>query len=294
MAFPPEFYLIGAQKAATTTLAALLDQQSAVTVSDPKEPQFFTRHWEKGIDWYRGCFAGPETTVYVDASPGYSMAPTRRFPRAAEETNLVYAAAAARIAATNPDARFIYILRDPAQRIWSAYWHNVRAGWEKRPFREAIETRPGYFRASDYAGQIENYQQYFDLDRFLFLKFEDFTKNPQAGLDACAAVMHLEFADPPPSAKSEKKNRSFQFSGAGQFVRTAFGSEERFKKAVKLGQKILPAPLQTALRRTLTTDIPAFSKEDRAFVAGLFLEANQEATALTGLDLSDWYTPDQT
>jgi hypothetical protein len=41
MAFPPEAFIIGAQKAGTTSLADLLDQHPGIVVSNPKEPDFF-------------------------------------------------------------------------------------------------------------------------------------------------------------------------------------------------------------------------------------------------------------
>ncbi len=73
--FPPQAYLIGAQKAGTTFLANLLAAQPGVCMANPKEPDFFTRHRERGLDWYRERFAEPEGRLLLDASTSYAAAP---------------------------------------------------------------------------------------------------------------------------------------------------------------------------------------------------------------------------
>ena len=54
--FPPQAYLIGAEKAGTTTLAFLLNQHADIQLAESKEPNYFTYEWDRGIDWYRSCF----------------------------------------------------------------------------------------------------------------------------------------------------------------------------------------------------------------------------------------------
>ena len=75
MSFPPEVYLIGAQKAGTTTLAYLLSLHPDICVARTKEPHFFTTYLYKGLDWYKSNFANYENSVCLDASTTYSMAP---------------------------------------------------------------------------------------------------------------------------------------------------------------------------------------------------------------------------
>ena len=67
--------MIGAAKSGTTSLAHLLDQHPHLTVAEPKEPDFYTRHWGLGLDWYRQTFAGAEGDLLLDASTSYSSAP---------------------------------------------------------------------------------------------------------------------------------------------------------------------------------------------------------------------------
>ena len=73
MAFPPQAFIIGAQRSGTTSLAFLLNQHPMIALAEPKEPNFLTMNWENGIDWYRSCFSR-EDAILLDASVSYSMA----------------------------------------------------------------------------------------------------------------------------------------------------------------------------------------------------------------------------
>lgn len=165
--FPPAAFLIGAQKAGTTTLAAMLDQHPQIGVARPKEPDFFHVNWDRGIEWYRSCFREPRD-ILVDASPSYTMSPPD------EET------VPARIFALQPLARFIYLVRDPAERCHSAYWHEVRSGRERRSLRDAVAQQAYYVHASYYYRQLTGFLRYFPLERFLFVPFDDLTAEPSA------------------------------------------------------------------------------------------------------------------
>ncbi|MBF0306693.1 MAG: hypothetical protein HQL41_13700, partial [Alphaproteobacteria bacterium] len=79
MIFPPLGHLIGAQKAATTSLAALLAAHPAVRVSEPKETHFLTAEWRRGPEWWRDRFA-PGGEVLVDASTTCAMLALPGFP----------------------------------------------------------------------------------------------------------------------------------------------------------------------------------------------------------------------
>src|SRR3569833_1019554 len=71
--FPPQAFIIGAQKSGTTSLAYLLDQHPMIGLATPKEPDFLTVNWDRGLDWYRACFREPKE-ILIDASVSYTMA----------------------------------------------------------------------------------------------------------------------------------------------------------------------------------------------------------------------------
>lgn len=286
MAFPPRAFIIGAQKAGTTSLAELLDAQPGIRLSEPKETEFFTRHYARGLDWYRGCFAGATDELLIDADTGYSAAPTARFPRRPGETDDPVFDAARRIHAHCPDARFLYLLRDPAARSYSAYWHNVRAGWEKRPFRVALDQEPGYHRISDYAGQLRIYLDLYPPERFLLLSFETFTAQPESALRACCEHLGVACAGMPAGDgqhESGHRNKSFQFSGGGHLLQRLAGSTRNLERLVRLGRAIIPRHLHATVQGWLTRDIPRMSEADRAWLNERYAGWREELDALPGL-----------
>src|SRR5271167_4574735 len=52
----PDFLIIGAQKAGTTSMASYLAAHPRVAPSKCKEVHFFDLNYEKGVDWYRSHF----------------------------------------------------------------------------------------------------------------------------------------------------------------------------------------------------------------------------------------------
>ncbi|PYC46421.1 hypothetical protein DI396_15600 [Litorivita pollutaquae] len=101
-----DFFIIGAAKAGTTSLHARLQAHPDLFLTEPKEPEFFARddRYEAGIDSYAALFTDAKPgQLRGDASTLYSLAPL--FPKTAE-----------RIKTHCPEAKFIYMLREPVNR----------------------------------------------------------------------------------------------------------------------------------------------------------------------------------
>ena len=212
MTFPPQAFIIGAQKAATTSLAHLLGQHPAITLSRPKEPHYFSHHWGRGLPWYRQCFPGDG--LLIDASTTYAMAPIHGGPLTPADPPWGEAVPE-RIARLRPDARFLYVLRSPAERTYSAYWHTVRYGDERRPFRQAIQDNPNYLATSTYSRQIAIYLRHFPLDRFLFLDFATVTRAPADAVRRSLTFLGIDDTWQP-AAPERALNRSLVLNGPGR------------------------------------------------------------------------------
>lgn len=283
MPFPPSLFLIGAQKAGTTYLASLLGQHPGICLSEPKEPEYFTRHWKNGVDWYRGCFNCPDRRLLLDASPSYSAAPLEP----SDDSPL--AGVPDRIKSLSPDARFIYLMRDPVKRTYSGYWHAVRAGDEKRPFERVIREDEYALRMGCYYEQVRRYLEHFPRDRFLFLFFEEFVKAPEDTTNLC-----LQWLDLPPVDTFELqrgKNETFTFgplvSALDQLLQP-IGGVKRIAKSVKT---LLPHTLLRGVREALTKPIPPISEADREWLAQYFVDHNRALETELGLALPNWTRP---
>ena len=131
----PSFLVIGAQKCATSSLCDMLGRHPDVFTPDPREPNFFSHAdvWRQGWDWYESLFAGAEGVKAIgEGSTAYTM--QARYPETAP-----------RIARHLPEARLIYIVRDPLERMVSHWMHmRARGNREKLPFNEAVRNDSWY------------------------------------------------------------------------------------------------------------------------------------------------------
>jgi len=122
----PDFLILGAQKAGTTALYAYLRQHPDVTGPVWKEVSFFDRHWARGDAWYRGNFplrVRARRAAVGEASPSYLFHPL----------------APERVRALVPGARLIALLRNPVDRAFSHFQHEVALGREPLSFEDALD-----------------------------------------------------------------------------------------------------------------------------------------------------------
>jgi len=160
----PNFLLIGAMKAGTTSLWHYLRGHPQVFMPAVKEVMFFDpRHkWERGVDWYERQFeeAPDEAVALGEASTSYTKYPVvRDVP--------------SRIASVVPEVGLIYMVRHPVERMQSHYLYALSRGKESRPIEQAFAEDPAYLDISRYGLQLEQYEPYFGRDRFLLLDSRD-------------------------------------------------------------------------------------------------------------------------
>ncbi len=279
--FPPKAYLIGAQKAGTTFLASLLAQHPRVMLSEPKEAAFYTRHWERGLDWYRSCFADTRDRVLLDATPAYSMSPLPR-DDGMEPPASRFAGVPERIHSVSPEARFIYVLRDPVERTYSAYWHNVRAGVERLPFREALRRDPGYLAASRYDLQIRRYLDCFPHSSLLILLFEELRNDPSAAVADCCAFLELDSFEP--VMQDASRNRSVVLGTGLRWLDHALAPVGGLKHINRHLKPWLPAAVRDGLRRALTRPVPPLDDADREYLQAYFAPGNETLARLLTVD----------
>jgi Sulfotransferase domain len=199
----PDFVIIGAPKCGTTFLYNLLTKHPHVQSAAFKEVHYFDSLFEKGIEWYRGCFLPPRwkdgrMTIIGEATPGY----------------LVHPHAAERMADVIPEARLIAMLRNPVDRTYSDYqFFEVRHGQEKGTFEETIAAyldRPhGYnpLHKSIYVDHLLRWSSYFSDEQMLVLKSEDVFECPQEMLKRVLDFLDLPVWTPTDSDLQDRRNK---------------------------------------------------------------------------------------
>lgn len=165
----PTAVVVGAMKCGTSALHAYLAAHPQVSMSEPKELNFFfgpatapsgppetwwrEGQWHRGPGWYAAQFDAA-LPVRGESSPGY--------------TDPHHVEVAERMAALVPDVRLVYLVRDPVQRALSQYRHHVRDGTEHRPVAEALTDEGSqYLSRSRYAARIAPFLERFRREQLL-------------------------------------------------------------------------------------------------------------------------------
>lgn len=183
----PDFIVIGAMKAGTTTLFEHLRRHPSLFMADPKEPNYFSidEVYARGPEWYHGLFAGAgDDQLCGEASPSYTRYP--RFP----ETP-------ARMAEGAPHAKLIYLMRHPVDRFYSNYVFDRSFG-HREPLRDTLTERPYVLETSRYLTQIRRYLEHFPREQMLCLLLDDLKADPAGVLAQVARFLGVaDFADSP-------------------------------------------------------------------------------------------------
>jgi hypothetical protein len=242
----PDFLVIGAMKAGTTSLHHYLAERPDVFVPPNKELNFFRTDadFDRGLDWYRRQFADAAPGQLLgEVSPDYTKHP--HHPGAAE-----------RIHRTIPDARLVFLAREPLARMRSMYVHQVAAGRETRPIAQALTEDQHYLEVSQYGLQLSRYLDLFDRDRLLVVASDDLAAGKDATMQRVCGFLGAS-TDPPPAEDAERtynKGTDRRHSGIGKavmqsrtgravFARLPGKAQDRFRA---LGTKPVP-PIDTEL-----------------------------------------------
>jgi len=128
----PEFVILGAQKAGTTTLYTQLSKHPAVMPALRKEVHYFDAP-PRSIEWYRAFFPRRRAVDARERAVGGAVTGE------ATPFYLFHPGAPARLRAAVPHARLVVVLRDPVERAVSGYHHAVRMSHETRPIDLALD-----------------------------------------------------------------------------------------------------------------------------------------------------------
>ena len=221
----PDFLIIGAQKAGTTSLYNYLQAHPCIASAARKEVHFFDRklNLNKGLTWYRGHFPTRIEKYIVhqlhsrpfltgEATPEYLFLP--HIPDI--------------VATVLPHIRLIILLRNPVDRAYSQYQHAVVQGHETRSFEEAINYQEArlaeeqarflqdkdfehytymqhcYLMRSMYIDQLQRWMRLFPREQFLILKSEEFYADPSIILKHLLNFLNI------PTSESQLRERQYK------------------------------------------------------------------------------------
>lgn len=196
----PNFIIIGGLKCGTTSIHHYLGLHPDVNMSKPKELNFFAaeQNWDLGLDWYKSRF-DDRVKINGESSPHYTNRP--RFNGVAE-----------RIHEHCPDARLLYMVRDPIKRILSHWVHATGAGYETREFVPTL-TLPdtSYIQRSMYWMQLQPYLELFDRDQIEIITQEELGSDREGTMRKAFSFLGVD-----ETFTSEQFDREWEKSSAKQ------------------------------------------------------------------------------
>ncbi|MAG31826.1 MAG: hypothetical protein CL908_13140 [Deltaproteobacteria bacterium] len=226
----PDFLCIGAQKAGTTWLQENLSRHPEIWLPPPKELHYFDHphpslparlfnrkknHLRKARAyvleklaqevrefgrpqeypefvwafrycfghrsdaWYESLFPEIEGKIRGEVCPGYARVDLDRV---------------AQIAQLMPNAKIIYLLRNPVERAWSSLSMHFRKGGDQlidAVSEEEVLRRfeyPKTRRHADYAANLENWSRHFSEEQLMVGFFEDLRADPRRFLES---ILHF-------------------------------------------------------------------------------------------------------
>lgn len=274
----PNLIIIGAQKCGTTSLHYYLGLHPQISMSREKELEFFVeeRNWPRGIEWYKSHFT-TSAKVRGESSPNYTGYPK-------------WGGVPERMHSVIPDAKLIYILRDPIDRMISQYVQLQSAGLDDRTVEEAFELLSNdnsYIRRSRYFLQLQRYLPYFPSSNILIITAEDLLNDRRRTLEKVFAFLNVDKTFYSPkflnikhgSVGKKRKNRIGlllkQFAESN--MTKIFSTDMR----MKLG-RVIELAFATEIAR------PVLDESLRAELISFFKEDIDRLRKFTGYDFASW------
>jgi hypothetical protein len=229
----PDYLIIGVQRAGTTSLHRYLVQHPAVvTLLRTKGVHYFDTNYGKGMDWYASHFPTSIYGHYLRARHGVRLMTGEASPYYVFHPQVPH-----RVARHLPDVKLILLLRDPVQRAYSHYQHEVARGFETLSFEEAIRAEPerlagererllaepfynsfayqhhSYLARGHYDDQLATWRSLFPDRQLLVLSSERFFAEPDRAFRRVLGFLEL----PPftPAAYERHNAHDYRQMGAG-------------------------------------------------------------------------------
>jgi hypothetical protein len=274
----PNLFLVGSMKCGTTSLHTMLGTHPAIFMcQNPKEPAWFAGgNSGKSLDWYLQRFANARGERYIgESSTDYTKAPR-------------LAGAAEKIGTFAPDARILYIMRDPIARAVSHYWWEVEFSAEGRTFIDAMKASREIADVGAYAMQIAPYIEAFGRERVHCLTMEALTADPAREMRAIFDFLEIE------AAATAADELAHDNRGKKTVPRVS-GSFSKFKgtKIWAAAKAVMPPALRKQAMAALARPVERAISDDElaaavALIRPRLMRETQALSRILGRDFPEW------
>jgi hypothetical protein len=310
----PNFFIVGAPKAGTTSLYHYLDQHPDIYMSPMKEPCHFSL--EARLENFepsrrmQGVLQMEEVRKYLDGpmdvkrSGGivcewsdylrlFAAATTQHAVGEASVCYLWSRTAAAAIAQRIPNARIIMVLRSPADRAFSQYLHAVSDGHIALSFRdyvraslrhsgEGLGVHEPFLEMGFYTDQVQRYFDHFPREQIGIWFYEETRMRPREFMRDVLKFLQVDSSFTPDTSTRYHEARVPRVLGSSKTLRWARMSQ--------LAKRLIPTPIKPLLRKVFYRPFGSMTMEpdDRELMLDFYRGDIHRLEGLLNRDLSAW------
>jgi hypothetical protein len=294
----PNFFVIGANKAGTTSLHQYLAQHPDVYMSPMKEPMYYAPEppevrrldpaWRatahapviESLDEYLALFegVGGETAI-GESSTGYLSKP--------QTPGLIREAI--------PHAKLVAVLRNPTERAFSAYCMHRQWGVESLSFAEAVRAeldqggvvggrRRIYVKLGFYGQFLTRYLEHFPREQLRIFLYEDLRAD---SVGVVSDIFEFLGVDPSFAPETESRYNVTRYEPKHKAIDRVVRSRPLKAVAYRLAPDRSLGRAREFMRRKNSL-VPEFPDDVRRRLQGLYREDIELTQRLIDRDLSAW------
>lgn len=263
-----DFFIIGAQKSATTSLYNYLSEHPEIYMPEVKENHFFVedRVYNQGVQHFHRFYQTYAAQKVVGGAFVH-MLTSQEAPE--------------RVYNYNKDAKLIVMLRNPVDRAYSAYHFAIKNGWEssKIKFFDAVklqderlkgnlteQTDLAYVNSGMYAKHLSNWLKWFTKDKFLILFDSDFIADSQGQMKKVFNFLGVDESVIVNTNNAYNRSGDVRLKTLHRFLRN---KESRFRRNVG---KVLPFGIKSFYRRQILPTLDKYNKTEKKYTPLSFEE----------------------
>ena len=281
----PNFFIVGADKAGTSSLYAYLNEIPGIFMSRYKEPNYFSsktfgdnhhlrpfRDKKKYLDLFKNV---KDEKIVGEASPSYLA--DQDAPKLIHEVS--------------PEAKILISLRDPVERVYSHYLMLNRLGEIKSHFDKLLQISlddnrnknedPLWLDRGLYYENVTRYISIFGKEQVKIIIFEDFVKDPQSTIKEILNFLNLKY---------ELNNIKTDVFNKYGLVRGPLAQKILRNRTVRrVSERLLsPSKRRFLKEHFLLKEVlkPEIEEKDRKLLVNYYIQDVQKIEQLLGRELS--------
>ena len=288
-----DFIVVGAPKCGTTSLHHYLKQNSKIFLTEQKELHYFSADMRLSNDKGPGDKAALSTVVQTVEEYTAYFAECKNWQVAGDISPSYFhfgKRCAENIRDWTPNVKIIVILRNPIEKAYSQYMHQVQHGVETLSFKKALDAEPHrkkdgwrdmwmYTGSTFYSSNLRDYLEVFGTERVHVVFFEEFIRDKKGCLDGLARFIGV---DPCEWDVSKHYNKS------------KIPKNKRLQQLIVKPPAFMVKPVRTIIGKKLVGQLkkrldeyntkpkPEIEPEDRKCLRTLFLDDVRELENLLG------------